>query len=66
MVSVGMSEDGFVKGKNVMVTGCTSGIGMAATLLLADAVPKCIYIACRSQSKGESLQAELTGKGVTS
>lgn len=59
-------SDSYVKGKYCLVTGCTSGIGMAATKLLAEQKPAGIYLAVRSQSKGEALKKELAELGVMS
>ena len=60
------SESSWLKGKNVMVTGCTAGIGQAIVRKIATLEPKCIFLAARSQSKAEAMQAELTSAGVKS
>lgn len=59
-------EQHFVTGKNVLITGCTSGIGEALVHLVADLKPNKIFLACQSQSKGEALQEQLQCKNVQS
>jgi len=59
-------EQHFVTGRNVLITGCTSGIGEALVHLVADLKPNKIFLACQSQSKGEALQEQLKCKNVQS
>lgn len=56
----------WLKGKNVMVTGCTSGIGQGIVRKIAMLEPKCIFLVARSQSKADAMQAELTATGIKS
>ena len=49
----------FVEGKHVLVTGCTSGIGLALAKELAPLKPACFFVACRSKASGEKLSEEL-------
>lgn len=59
-------EYSFVEGKNVLVTGCTSGIGYALAKELAPLKPACFFIACRSKASGEKLSEELISLGAAS
>lgn len=57
---------GFVTGKNVLITGCTAGIGEEIALQLAEYKPaKCFFVA-RSTTKATALKEKLTDKGVQS
>merc|ERR1719446_1779017 len=56
----------FVAGKNILITGCTSGIGEELVFLVADLKPNKIFLACRSPAKGEAVQQKLKDKGVDS
>jgi len=56
----------FVTGRNVLITGCTSGIGEALVYLIADLKPNKIFLACQSRSKGEAVQLQLKRKGIAS
>lgn len=58
--SVGLPDQ--VAGLNVIVTGCTSGIGKAAAREFARR--RCnLFLACRNAAKGEKLRRELLGAG---
>ena len=53
--------DTSVEGYNVLVTGCTSGIGKAAATEFAKR--QCnLYLACRNKTRGDALKAELEKK----
>ena len=47
-----------------MVTGCTSGIGLALAKELAPLKPACFFVACRSKASGEKLSEELIALGA--
>ncbi len=45
-------------GKQVMITGCTAGLGQAAAMALAE-MGADLSLVCRNRSKGEALAAEI-------
>lgn len=49
-----------MKGKQVMVTGCTAGLGRAAAISLAK-MGATLSLVCRNRDKGEALISEIRG-----
>ena len=45
-------------GRQVMVTGCTAGLGRAGAIKLAE-MGADVALVCRNRSKGETLQEEI-------
>lgn len=59
-------QEHFVTDKNVLVTGCTSGIGEALVYSIAELRPHKIFLACRSHIEGEPVKQKLNQKGIAS
>ena len=60
----GAGGEGFVKGRNVLVTGCTHGIGEQICHQLAAAGAAKVFLGCRNGDLGQQLAAALEAKGA--
>ena len=60
----GGGGEGFVKGRNVLVTGCTHGIGEQICHQLAAAGAAKVFLGCRNGDLGQQLAAALEAKGA--
>lgn len=53
------SEQHFVTGKNILITGCTSGIGEAFARMIAELRPSKIFLVAKSKRRGQVLLQDL-------